>query len=61
MFKFSQHGIKDQELFCNLYSDFIKWCKGIVTSGTFSTYCDGEPVCFSYGAELSYSMYLTNK
>jgi hypothetical protein len=61
MFKFSQAGVKDPELFGRLYKDFIDWCKQQVTSGTFSTYCNGEPVCLSGGIEISYSAYLKNK
>lgn len=49
MFKFSKYGIKDIEFFSWWYADFISWCKSIVKTGTFSTYCDGEPVCFSNG------------
>ena len=57
MFKFSEHGIKDQNLFCMMYADFIKWCMEKATQGTFSTYMDGEPVFFSSGAEVSYRQY----
>ena len=60
MFKFSEHGIKNKELFCKIYSDFIEWCKSVVFEGTFSTYMDGEPVCFSQGVELTYRDYLAN-
>ena len=58
MFKFSEYGVKNKELFQMIYGDFIQWCRTIVSTGTFSTYCDGEPVCFSYGNELSYRDYL---
>ena len=61
MYKFSEYGIKNQVLFNKLYSDFITWCKSKVSEGTFSTYCDGEPVCFSCGCELSYRMFLNGK
>lgn len=60
MFGFSEYGIKNKELFCRIYSDFIEWCKSKVITGTFSTYMDGEPVCFSQGIELSYKLYLAN-
>ena len=43
MFKFSEHGIKDKDVFCRIYSGFVDYCKSNFTSGTFSTYCDGEP------------------
>ena len=57
MYKFSKVGIKNEELFAWIYKDFIDWCKQIATSGTFSTYCDGEPVFMYYGSELSYRDY----
>lgn len=60
MFKFSKHGIKNKEAFCVAYIDFIEWCKSKLQQGTFSTYCDGEPVCFCAGFELSYRTYLEN-
>lgn len=58
MFKFSEHGIENKQLFCTVYADFIEWCKGKLSSGTFSTYMDGEPVCFNAGVELKYRMFL---
>lgn len=58
MFQYSRYGIQDKELFASIYASFINWCKSIVKEGTFSTYMDGEPVCYSNGLELSYSMYL---
>jgi hypothetical protein len=58
MFKFSPYGIKDSNLWQMIYGDFIEWCKTQVTAGTFSTYCNGEPVCMCCGFELSYRMYL---
>jgi len=58
MYKFSPYGVKNPELFELLYKDFIDWCKQQVPHGTFSTYCDGEPVCMSYGSELSYRDYM---
>lgn len=61
MFEYSEHGIKNKEVFCRIYADFIEWCGSRVKSGTFSTYVDGEPVCFSNGAEISYRLYLANK
>ncbi|QUH22206.1 hypothetical protein [Alkaliphilus sp. B6464] len=61
-FKFSEHGIKNENLFIELYSDFIEWCKSKVPSGIFSTYVDEEPICFSSGGiELSYRTYLKNR
>jgi hypothetical protein len=59
MFEFSEHGVKNSELFSRLYNDFINWCKEKLPSGTFSTYCDGEPVCLYCGIELSYRDYLS--
>lgn len=61
MYNFSKAGIKNKELYCRIYADFISWCKSIVPSGTFSTYSDGEPACFYLGVELSYSNFLNNK
>jgi hypothetical protein len=58
MFNFSSAGIDDSELFTRIYEDFINWCKQQLPSGTFSTYCDGEPVCYSCGIAISYSEYL---
>ncbi len=60
-FRFSPHGIESKELFCKFYADFIEWCKSVVSEGCFSTYMNGEPVCFSRGLELSYRVYLANK
>ncbi len=61
MFKFSKHGIKNKDSFELAYINFIEWCKRILPSGTFSTYVDGEPVCFYQGTELTYRDYLRNK
>lgn len=60
MFRFSEHGVKNQEAYSIAYADFIEWCKTKVESGTFSTYVDGEPVCYCAGLEMSYRMYLAN-
>ena len=57
MYKFSPHGVKNPELFERLYKGFVDWCKQKASSGTFSTYCDGEPVFMSCGCELSYRDY----
>ncbi len=61
MFKFSEYGIKNKDLFCRIYSDFIDWCKTKATSGTFSTYMDGEPYFTCCGLEVSYRTYLANR
>ena len=61
MFKFSEHGIENKDLFCSIYSGFVDYCKGNFPSGTFSTYCDGEPVFIQCGFEFSYSRYLKTK
>ena len=61
VFKFSEHGVKNQEAYITAYADFIEWCKSILPQGTFSTYMDGEPVCFCAGLELSYRTYLKSK
>ena len=61
MFNFSEHGIKDVYIYSKVYKDFIEWCKTKVRTGTFSTYVDGEPVCFSKGIEISYREYLANQ
>jgi len=61
MFKFSEAGIKNKDIFSWIYSDFIEWCKDNFTHGTFSTYCDGEPAFFSDGMEISYRNYMKNK
>jgi hypothetical protein len=58
MYKFSKAGVKNPELFERIYQDFVDWCKQQATGGTFSTYCDGEPVFMSCGFELSYRDYL---
>lgn len=58
MFRYSGAGIKNVEIYNRIYKDFVEWCKTVVKQGTFSTYCDGEPVCFSGGIELTYRMYL---
>ena len=58
MFSFSKAGIKNEEVFCLAYSEFMNWCKQYALGGTFSTYCDGEPVFFCAGLELSYRTYL---
>lgn len=60
MFRFSEHGVENPEIYGRIYADFIEWCKTKVKSGTFSTYVDGEPVCFSNGVELSYRLYQVN-
>ncbi len=60
MFKFSPYGIRDPELWQRIYGDFMEWCMRRVQSGTFSTYCDGEPVCLCAGMELSYRDYLAH-
>jgi len=57
MFKYSEHGIKNKEIFKRLYVDFIEYCKSKTNQGTFSTYMDGEPVFFSRGTEFSYRKY----
>jgi hypothetical protein len=56
-YRFSQYGIKNPEIFERIYQGFIEWCKTKASSGTFSTYCDGEPVFMSAGFELSYRDY----
>ena len=61
MFKFSEYGVKNIEIYSNIYSDFIDWCKTKVKSGTFGTYMDGEPVCFSGGIEIPYRAFLANR
>ena len=61
MFKFSEHGIKNKEAYKEAYADFIEWCKNKLSSGIFSTYMDGEPVCFCSGLEVSYRAYLKNR
>jgi hypothetical protein len=58
MYKFSTAGVKNPELFERLYEGFIRWCKQLAPSGTFSTYCDGEPVFMFSGIELSYRDYV---
>lgn len=58
MFRYSKAGVKDIKLFELLFFDFIAWCKTVVNHGTFSTYCDGEPVCFSDGDAMGYREYL---
>lgn len=55
--KFSEHGIKDKEVFQRIYSDFIDYCSRYATSGTFSTYTDGEPVFMVAGFEIAYSTF----
>jgi len=57
MYKFSVHEIKNKKVFEMAYGGFIKWCKSKSTSGTFTTYCDGEPVFLSCGIEVPYSTY----
>jgi hypothetical protein len=57
MFNFSEHGVKNKDIFCRIYSDFVDYCKSNFTAGTFSTYCDGEPVFMQCGFEFSYSAY----
>ena len=54
MFKFSKYGVKNISIYFALYGDFINWCKTKVKVGTFSTYTNGEPVCFSEGIEIPY-------
>lgn len=61
MFKFSKAGVKNPDIFERIYKDFIDWCREQLPSGTFSTYCDGEPVCFCNGAEIPYSAFLKRK
>lgn len=61
MFEFSKFGIDNKDVYCRIYSDFIAWCKNQVKSGMFSTYTNGEPVCFSNGLEISYRIYLANR
>lgn len=58
MFRYSPYGIKSPAIFSVVYEGFINWCKSQVKEGIFSTYCDGEPVCYSNGVELSYRQYL---
>ena len=58
MFSYSKAGVKNIDTYNMAHKGFIDWCKSHVNSGTFSTYCDGEPVCFSSGLELSYRIYL---
>jgi len=57
MFEFSKFGVKNEKLFCSIYADFIAWCKSKATSGTFSTYMDGEPVFMCNGIEVSYRQF----
>lgn len=59
-FKYSEHGIKNKEIYERIYSDFIEWCKTKASGGTFSTYMDGEPVFMFAGIEISYSSFLRN-
>jgi hypothetical protein len=61
MFRFSEHGVKNQEAYSIAYADFIEWCKTKVKSGTFSTYMDGEPVCFCAGVEIPYRAFLASR
>jgi hypothetical protein len=61
MFKFSEYGVKNPEIYSRVYADFIDWCKTKVKSGTFSTYMDGEPVCLSAGREIPYRVFLANR
>lgn len=57
MFNYSKAGVKNIEVYNRIYKGFVEWCKTIIKHGTFSTYCDGEPVCFSDGNEITYRMY----
>jgi len=59
-YNFSKAGVKDVALFSSIYSEFITWCKKNSPTGTFSTYCDGEPVFFYNGAEISYRKFLNS-
>lgn len=58
MFGYSKAGVKNIDIYNIAHKGFIDWCKSLLNHGTFSTYCDGGPVCFSSGLELSYRMYL---
>lgn len=57
MFEYSKAGVKNINAYNMAFAGFINWCKSLVTAGTFSTYCDGEPVCFCGGQEITYRMY----
>ena len=61
MFTFSRYGVKDINIYNRIYCDFIDWCKAKVKAGTFSTYTNGEPVCFSGEMELSYRTFLRSR
>lgn len=61
MFKFSEHGVENPEIYSKVYADFIEWCKTKVKSGIFSTYMDGEPVCLSVGIEIPYREFLDER
>lgn len=61
MFRFSEYGVKDIDVYSRIYSEFIEWCKKKVKTGTFSTYTNGEPVCFSGGIEIPYRAFLANR
>ena len=58
MYRFSEHGIKNEGLFCTIYNDFIDFCKSKASIGTFSTYMDGEPFFMCNTIEISYRAYL---
>ncbi|NCB47529.1 hypothetical protein EOM81_11000 [bacterium] len=56
-FTFSPHGMSDIDAYKLINSAFIDFCMNRFKRGTFSSYCDGEPVFLSSGFEFSRSQF----
>lgn len=52
-FTFSPHGVSSIDAYKLINSAFIDFCMNHFNHGTFSSYCDGEPVFLSSGFEFS--------
>ena len=56
-FTFAQHGVSSIDAYKFINSAFIDYCMKRFKRGTFSSYCDGEPVFLSSGFEFSHRQF----
>lgn len=56
-FTFSPHGISSIDAYKLINTAFIDYCMERFKHGTFSSYCDGEPVFLSSGFEFSHRQF----
>jgi hypothetical protein len=56
-FSFSPHGVKSIDAYKVCYSEFIEYCINRFNGGTFSSFCDNEPVLLSCGFSFSLTQF----